>query len=105
MEKIIQFPTKESFIEKYGANIPDELKDCLMSAYDDVISKSEKLVSLEISVSGKIKSEAFELEVLELEEHRVQLLELLSQLLIEKSNACVLKYKISKLQDIISEST
>lgn len=90
MGDIIQFPKKEKFIDKYGANLPKELKECISSVYDEIIEKSKNLPTLELRVSDDQIEQVTKFK----EEYRSSMIGLLSELLIEKSNTCISKYNL-----------
>jgi len=85
MGDIIPFPEKEKFIDKYGSHLPKELKECLSLAYDEILEKSKNLPSLELKISLDQIEQVNKFK----KEYRTAMLELLSELLIEKANKCI----------------
>jgi hypothetical protein len=90
MGDIIQFPKKEKFIDKYGSHLPKELKECLSLVYDEIIEKSNNLPMLDLRVSADQIEKVNKFK----EEYRTSMIELLSELLIEKANSCISKHNL-----------
>lgn len=94
MAKIIPFPEKEKFITTYGAHLPEELKQCLSQAYDEILEKQARIPSLEITVSNNQMESANKFK----KEYRTFILEVFSELLIEKAAHCKTRYDSHKLR-------
>ena len=82
MDNILQFPTKKDFIAKNASDFPVQMQHCFSLAYDEIMEKSNNIPD----------------SILVNPEHKAVVLELLSELLKEKSEACHLKYQLSTMK-------
>ncbi len=87
MGDIIQFPQKEKFINKYAANLPDDIKECLSLAYDEALKDLNRIPTVEFTVSGDQIEKMTNFK----NEYKTTMIELISKILNAKAEICTLK--------------
>lgn len=80
MSNIIQFPTKENYIERNLPDVPLQIRQCVSAFYDDIVEQSNNLPA----------------GIINQPEYKAIIVNLIEQLLQEKTAVCLLKYELSK---------
>jgi hypothetical protein len=85
MSDIIQFPKKESFIKKFGPDLPDEFAECISNEYDRVLELYAKSPNINLRLQHPDDHEKVKKFT---NEYKAFVLEILTELIVEKVNKC-----------------
>ncbi len=90
MGKILQFPKKEAFINSIGSHLPKDFMSDVSIIYDEIILKSENIPELSITVNTA------DIDAVNIfkDSYTKTMLELLSELLIERVRACAFRHNL-----------
>ena len=88
MGDVIPFPDKKNFVDKHASHLPKEVRECLSTAYDEVIKKVRKFESLSLTIHG-VSNDQVEKANKFSEEIRSLFLGLVAELLETKAELCI----------------